>query len=126
MINKSKKNSRNKHKQKKWNKNKNKNKNKHENRHHTVDQNEKKRKKFFNTHQKECDGASETSRTTNYELHGTGWATRVPFAQTLQKVRQTRLRTVATCLYPFARFPSCGIFTPARTSPVKQRLETTG
>ena len=29
------------------------------------------------------------------------------------------------CLYPFARFPSCGIFTPTRTSPVKQQVETT-
>jgi hypothetical protein len=25
-----------------------------------------------------------------------------------------------------ARFPFCGIFTPPRTSPVKQRVETTG
>jgi len=35
------------------------------------------------------DGAGETSRTTNYELQGTGWATRAPVAQTLQSVRQT-------------------------------------
>jgi len=35
------------------------------------------------------DGAGETSRTTNYELQGTGWATRAPVAQTLQTVRQT-------------------------------------
>ena len=71
------------------------------------------------------DGAGETSRTTNYELHGTGWATRAPVVQTLQSVRQTCLCTTATCLYLFARFPSCGIFTPTRTSPVKQRVETT-
>ena len=37
----------------------------------------------------QCDGAGETSRTTNYELHGTGRATRAPVAQTLQSVRQT-------------------------------------
>ena len=72
------------------------------------------------------DGAGETSRTTNYELHGTGWATRAPVAQTLQTVRQTCLCTAATCPYLFARFPSCGIFTSTRTSPVKQRVETTG
>jgi hypothetical protein len=35
------------------------------------------------------DGAGEPSRTTNYELQGTGWATRAPVAQTLQSVRQT-------------------------------------
>jgi hypothetical protein len=34
------------------------------------------------------DGAGETSRTTNYELHGTGEATRAPVAQTLHSVRQ--------------------------------------
>ena len=33
---------------------------------------------------------------------------------------------MATCEYRFARFPSCGIFIPTRTSPVKQRVETTG
>ena len=42
------------------------------------------------------DGAGETSRTTNYELQGTGWATRAPVAQTLQSVRQTCPRTTAT------------------------------
>ena len=42
------------------------------------------------------DGDSETSRTTNYELHGTGWATRAPVAQTLQTVRQTCSCTTAT------------------------------
>ena len=70
-------------------------------------------------------GAGETSRTTNYELHGTGWATRAPVAQTLQSVRQTCPCTTAPCLYTFARFPSCGIFAPTRTIPVKQRVETT-
>jgi hypothetical protein len=65
-------------------------------------------------------------RTTNYELQGTGWATRAPVAQTLQSVRQTCPCTIATCPYLFARFPFCGIFTPTRTSPVKQRVETTG
>ena len=35
------------------------------------------------------DGAGEPSRTTNYELQGTGGATRAPVAQTLQTVRQT-------------------------------------
>ena len=72
------------------------------------------------------DGAGETSRTTNYELQGTEWATRAPVAQTLQSVRQTCPDTTATCSYVFARFPSCGIFTPTRTIPVKQRVETTG
>jgi hypothetical protein len=67
----------------------------------------------------QCDGAGETSRTTNYELQGTGWATRAPVAQTLQTVRQTCPCTTATCPYRFARFPSCGIFTPTRTIPVK-------
>ena len=70
--------------------------------------------------------AGETSRTTKYELNGKGGATRAPVAQTLQSVRQTCLRTTATCSYRFARFPSCGIFIPTRTSPVKQRVETTG
>jgi hypothetical protein len=56
------------------------------------------------------DGAGETSRTTNYELHGTGRATRAPVAQTLQSVRQTCLCTTATCPYQFARFPSSGRF----------------
>ena len=28
-------------------------------------------------------------------------------------------------VYPFARFPSCGIFTPTRTSPVKQLCSST-
>ena len=58
-----------------------------------------------------------TSRTTNYELQGTGWATRAPVAQTLQTVRQTCSCTTATCPFRFARFPSCGIFTP--TLPVQ-------
>jgi hypothetical protein len=71
-------------------------------------------------------GAGETSRTTNYELQGTGRATRAPVTQTLQTVRQTCPCTAATCLYTFAWFPSCGIFTPTRTVPVKQRVETTG
>ena len=70
-------------------------------------------------------GAGETSITTNYELQGTDRATRAPVAQTLQSVRQTCLCTIATCPYRFARFPSCGIFTSTRTSPVKQRVETT-
>ena len=69
---------------------------------------------------------------TSYELHRKGWATRAPVAQTLQNVRQTcprttatcpcvfvRPRTTATCPCTFAGFPSCGIFTPTRTSPVK-------
>jgi hypothetical protein len=67
----------------------------------------------------QCDGAGDTSRTTNYELHGTGWATRAPVAQTLQTVRQSCSCTTATCSYPFARFPSCGILTPTRAIPVK-------
>ena len=74
----------------------------------------------------QCDGDRTTSRTTNYELQGTGWATRAPVAQTLQTVRQSCPCTTATCPYVFARFPSCGIFTPTRTIPVKQRVETTG
>ena len=71
------------------------------------------------------DGAGDTSRTTNYELQGTGRATRAPVVQTLQTVRQTCSCTTATWLYTFARFPSCGIFAPTRTIPVKQQLETT-
>ena len=78
-----------------------------------------------NNLKQQCHGAGETSRTTNYELHDTGWATRAPVAQTLQSVRQTCLCTMTTCSYMFARFPSCGIFTPTRTIPVKQQLETT-
>jgi hypothetical protein len=74
----------------------------------------------------QCDGAGETSRTTNYELQSTGRATRAPVAQTLQSVRQTCPCTTATCPYLFARFPSCGIFAPTRTIPLKQRVETTG
>ena len=62
-----------------------------------------------------------TSITTNYE--GTGRATRAPVAQTLQTVRQTCPYTTATCPYTFAGFPSCGIFTPTRTSPVNNELK---
>ena len=72
------------------------------------------------------DGAGETSRTTNYVLHKEGGATRAPVLQTLQSVRQSCSCTTAPCPYLFARFPSCGIFTPTRTIPVKQRVETTG
>ena len=71
------------------------------------------------------DGAGETSRTTNYELQGTGLATRAPVAQTLQSVRQTCSCATITCSFQFARFPSCGIFTPTRAIPVKQQVETT-
>jgi hypothetical protein len=45
--------------------------------------------------------------------------TRAPVAQTLQSVRQTCPCTTVV------RFPSCGIFTPTRTIPVNQRVETT-
>ena len=65
------------------------------------------------------DGAGETSIATNYELQGTGRATRATVAQTLQTVRQTCLCTMTTCQYRFARFPSCGILTPTRAIPVK-------
>ena len=51
------------------------------------------------------------------KLQDTGRATRAPVAQTLQSVRQTCPRTTATYLYTFARFPSCGIFTPTRAIP---------
>ena len=67
--------------------------------------------------QQQGDGAGETSRTTNYELQGTGRATRAPVAQTLQTVPQTCVCTTATWPHLFARFPSCGIFTPTRTIP---------
>ena len=63
--------------------------------------------------------------TTNYELLGKDWATRAPVAQTLQTVRQSCSRTTATCAHTFARFPFSGNFTPTRTSPVKQPVETT-
>ena len=79
-----------------------------------------------NKWKQQCDGAGETSITTNYELHGTGRATRAPVAQTLQSVRQNCPCTDTTCSYTFAGFPSRGIFTPTRTVPVKQQLETTG
>ena len=59
--------------------------------------------------------------TTNYELQGKGWATRAPVAQTLQTVRQTCSCTTATCSYPFARFPCCGIFILSRTIPVTNK-----
>jgi hypothetical protein len=71
----------------------------------------------------QCDGAGDTSRTTNYELHGTGWATRAPVAQTLQTVRQPCSCTMTTCQYRFARFPSCGIFIPTCTIPVSNELK---
>ena len=61
-------------------------------------------------------------KNENYELQGTGWATRAPVAQTLQSVRQTCACTTATCLYWFARFSSCGIFTPTRTMLFKMLL----
>ena len=64
-----------------------------------------------------------TSTTTNYELHGTGWATRAPNAQTLQTVRQTCSCTTATGSYRFVQFPSCGIFIPTRTIPVHNELK---
>ena len=79
-----------------------------------------------NKWKQQCDGAGETSITTNYELHDTGRATRAPVAQTLQTVRQTCSCTIATCPCKFVRFPSGGIFTTTRTIPVKQQLETTG
>ena len=72
------------------------------------------------------DGAGETSRTTNYELHKEVEATRAPVAQTLQSVRQTCPCTTATCTHPFARFPSCGIFIPTRTIPVHNKLKQQG
>ena len=52
------------------------------------------------------DGAGETSRTTNYELQGKGWATRAPVAQTLQTVRQACPCTTASWPYTFARLYS--------------------
>ena len=72
------------------------------------------------------DGAGEPSRTTNYELQGTGGATRAPVAQTLQTMRQPCSCTTTTCLYTFVRFPSCGIFTPTRTIPVNNELKQQG
>ena len=63
--------------------------------------------------------------TTNYELLGNGWATHAPYAQTLQSVRQTCLRTTATCAYTFVQVPFSGNFNPTCTSPVKQQVETT-
>ena len=64
-------------------------------------------------------------RTTNYELLKKGWATRAPVAQTLQSVRQTCSRTPTTCAYLLVQVSSSGNFKPSRTSPVKQRVETT-
>ena len=54
---------------------------------------------------------------------GKDWATRAPFAQTLQSVRQTCPRTTAMCECTFVQVPFSGTFTPTRTSPVQQRLE---
>ena len=42
-----------------------------------------------NTRARRTNGAAETTRTTNYELPGTYWATRAPVVQTLQTARQT-------------------------------------
>ena len=42
-----------------------------------------------NTRARRTNGAAETTRTTNYELPGTYWATRAPVVQTLQMARQT-------------------------------------
>ena len=70
-------------------------------------------------------GAGETTRTTNYELLKKDWATRAPVAQTLQSVRQTCSRTTTTCAYLSVQVSSSGHFKPSRTSPVKQRVETT-
>ena len=58
------------------------------------------------------DGAGETSRTTNYELQGTGWATRAPVTQTLQSVRQTCSYTTTTCFCTLVRFPLSGKLKP--------------
>ena len=63
--------------------------------------------------------------TTNYELLGNDWATRAPYAQTLQTVCHTCLRTTTTCAYTFARFSFSRKYKPTRTSPVKQRVQTT-
>ena len=63
--------------------------------------------------------------TTNYELLGKDWATRAPFAQTLESVRQSRSRVTTTCAYTFARFPFSENFNTTRTSTHEQRLETT-
>ena len=68
---------------------------------------------------------TKPQETTNYELLGKDWATRAPVTQTLQSVRQTWLRTTATCAYPFVRFPSSATFKPTRYHPSEQRGETT-
>ena len=47
-------------------------------------------------------------KNENYELHGMGWATRAPVAQTLQSVRQTCPGPTATCPYRFARVLTAG------------------
>ena len=52
---------------------------------------------LHNELKQQCDGDRTTSRTTNYELQGTGRATRAPVAQTLQIVRQSCPCTTATC-----------------------------
>ena len=62
--------------------------------------------------------------TTNYELPKKDWATRAPYAQTLQTVRQTCSRTTTTCAHTFVQVPFSGKVKPTRTSPMKQRLES--
>ena len=54
-----------------------------------------------------------------------GWATSAHIAHTLQSVRQTCSRTIITCAYMFGQFSLSRKYKPTRTSPVKQRVETT-
>ena len=65
-----------------------------------------------------------TSRTTNYELHKEGRATRAPVAQTLQSVRQTCSCTTATCSYTFIDFHHVQFShqpVPSRNNKLKQQ-----
>ena len=54
----------------------------------------------------------------NYELLKKWWATRAPYAPTLQTVRQTRSWHGGTCAYLFARFVFSETFKPTRSIPV--------
>ena len=72
------------------------------------------------------DGAGETSRTNKLRVagHGSG-NTRARRTNTANRAPNIPC-TMATCPYTFARFPSCGIFTPTRTMPVHNELKQQG
>ena len=68
------------------------------------------------------DSAGETSKTKNKKK---GWTTCAPVERTLQSMRQTCARTMATWPYPFVRFPLSEKIKPTRTCPVNHKLPVT-